>query len=277
MEKNDNSRVSHSSGGQLVTGFAKFLSGFFGKNNPYQEYPLRATDASELSVENFPLLPLRELVLFPDTVISIFIKINSDIAALDEARSRDNRLFAACLKKQEFGMTAAEPWETGTVVRIINRLKLPDNTYRVVLQCEYRGTILSLNTQNNFITVKVEPLKTTGLNEPLSPDDTALMRSIQKSFTQYADYSRKISGDTLSAVERTENPERLANLVCNATYLKTEKKIELLRFTDTRERLLAILETLEKENEIYGIQKNITGKVRSRMDKRHREYILNEQ
>jgi ATP-dependent Lon protease len=103
------------------------------------------------------------------------------------------------------------------------------------------------------------------------------MRSLQKSFVQYAKYSKKINTETISAVERAEDPERLANLICNASALKTEKKIELLKYTDTRERLLAILETLELENEIYGIQKNISGKVRSKMDKRHREYILHEQ
>ena len=227
--------------------------------------------AKEISTENFPLLALRDLVLFPDTVISIFIKANSDIAALEEARMRENRLFVACL------VSANEPCETGTVVRIINRLKLPDNTYRVVLQCEYRASILSVNEQNGFSMVKVEPLKATPLDEPLGPDDLALIRSIQKSFNQYAEYSRRISTDTLSAVERSENPERIANLVCNATYLKPDKKMELLKYPDTKERLLAILETLERENEIYGIQKNITGRVKSRMDKRHREYILTEQ
>ncbi|MCL2410998.1 MAG: endopeptidase La, partial [Treponema sp.] len=100
---------------------------------------------------------------------------------------------------------------------------------------------------------------------------------IQKSFTQYSDYSRKVNSETLGAVERTENPERLANLVCNTIHLKTERKLELLRISDTRKRLHKILETLERENQIYSIQKNISGKVKSRMDKRHREYILNEQ
>jgi len=256
------------------SGIGSFFSGFFGKNILTQDY---VTNGQELSVENFPLLALRELVLFPDTVISIFIRSSSDIAALEEACSRENRLFVSCLKKLDSGFSSNEPYETGTVARVINRLKLPDNTYRALIQCEYRGTILSINPQNNFSMVKVEPLKTTGLSEPLDSDDQALLRSIQKSFAQYSDYSRKVSGDTLSAVEKTENPERLANLVCNAAYLKPEKKMELLRYTGARERLLAILETLEKENEIFGIQKNITGKVKSRMDKRHREYVLNEQ
>ena len=253
--------------------FDKFLPGLFGKNI-YTEN--NDTYEKELSTENFPLLELRDLVLFPDTVISIFIKTKNDIAAIDEARLRQNRLFAACMKKNETGYLS-EPYRVGTVVKIINRLKLPDNTFRVLLQCEYRAFILSLSPQLNFEMVRVQPLDISGLNDPLSPEDIGLMRSIQKSFTQYADYSRKVSGDTISAVERTESPERLANLVCNSVFLKTEKKIELLSLADTKERLLAILETLERENQIYGIQNNISGKVKSKMDKRHREYILNEQ
>jgi ATP-dependent Lon protease len=255
-------------------GFSGIFSSFFGRNFIAQD---NAPSTEEISTEDFPLLPLRDLVLFPQTVIPIFITFKPGITALEEALKHDNRLFAACLRKHEIGLAADEPWNYGTVVRIIQHLKLPDSSYRVIFQCEYRGVIVSNVQQNNFSTVKVEPLKITGLNEPLSPEDSALMRNVQVAFTQYAEFSKKIGTDTLTAVEKTEDPERLANLVCNATHLKSEKKVELLAYTDTKERLLAILETLEFENEIYGIQKNISGKVRSRMDKRHREYILHEQ
>ncbi|MCL2211014.1 MAG: endopeptidase La [Treponema sp.] len=254
-----------------------FLGGLFSrfrdKSPLYYDY----LGAEELITEDFPLLPLRDLVLFPQTVVPIFITYKPGIIALEESLKRDNRLFAACLKKNEIRLSSDEPYEIGTVVRVISHLKLPDSTYRVVFQCEYRGKILSSNLTHGHSTVRVEPLKTIGLNDPLSPDDLGLMRSVQKSFSQYAEYSGRISGDTLTAVEKSEDPERLANLVCNAAYIKSEKKIELLSIADTRERYLAILEILEKENEIYGIQKNISGKVRRRMDKRHREYILNEQ
>jgi len=234
-------------------------------------------NTEELITEDFPLLPLRDLVLFPQTVVPIFITYKPGIAALEEALKHDNRLFAACLKKNEFRLSSDEPYKIGTVVRIISHLKLPDNTFRVVFQCEYSGTIISSNYHNNYSLVKVEPLKTTGLSDPISPEDIGLMRSVQKSFTQYSEYSGKISPDTLAAVEKSEDPQRIANLVCNAINIKSEKKIELLSFSDTKERFLAILEILEKENEIFGIQKNISGKVRRKMDKRHREYILNEQ
>jgi len=253
--------------------FGKLFSRKSGKDSLFYDY----LGAEELITEDFPLLPLRDLVLFPQTVVPIFITYKPGIAALEEAIKRDNRLFAACLKKNELRLSSDEPYEIGTVVRIISHLKLPDNSFRVVFQCEYRGTIISANPNGSYSLVKVEPLKTIGLDDPLSAEDLGLMRSVQRSFTQYSEYSGKIAPDTLTAVEKSEEPQRIANLVCNAINIKSEKKIELLSFADTKERLLAILEILEKENEIFGIQKNISGKVRRKMDKRHREYILNEQ
>ena len=264
MKKNGNGKKN---------ALSELISIFRGKN--YNEQGIDGTE--ELNAEDFPLLPLRDLVLFPQTVVPIFITYKPGIAALEEAIKRDNRLFAACLKKNDLRLSSDEPYSIGTVVRIISHLKLPDGTFRVVFQCEYRAIIISSGSQNNFTIVKVEPLKTIGLNEPLSSDDLGLMRSVQKSFALYSDYSGKINPDTISAVEKSEDPERIANLVCNSAYFKSEKKIELLSILDTRERFFSILEILEKENEIYGIQKNISGKVRRKMDKRHREYILNEQ
>jgi ATP-dependent Lon protease len=235
----------------------------------------------ELSGESFPLLPLRELVLFPQTVIPLFVTYKPGIAAVEEALRRDSRLFASCVKRREDGKRGfrdeAETSPVGTAVRIIQHLKLPDNTFRVVLQGEYRGTVLSVKERGDLSLVLIEPIRALPLNEPLNPETTALIRTLQKSFAQYAEYSKKIGADTIAAVERTENPERLANLVCNAIAVKAEKKLELLGIADSIKRLEAVLETLELENEIFGIQKNITGKVKSRMEKNQREYILHEQ
>jgi ATP-dependent Lon protease len=227
--------------------------------------------------EEFAILPLRELVLFPQTIVPIFITYRPGIAALEEALRRDMRLFAVCLKKREAVEGKDEPWPIGTAVRIIQHLKLPDNTFRVVLQGEYRGMIRSLDQRGDVSVARVEPIAADGFDDPPASDDSALLRSVQKSFVQYAELSKKINTDTIAAVERTENPERLANLICNAIALKAEKKVELLAVSGVRERLLAVLETLELENEIFGIQKNISGKVKSRMEKTQREYILHEQ
>ncbi|MDR1279017.1 MAG: endopeptidase La [Treponema sp.] len=233
----------------------------------------RENRPEKLSVEEFALLPLRELVLFPNTMVPLFITYEAGISAVKEALRRDNRLFAACVRSRESG----ETWPTGTVVRIIQHLRLPDNTFRVVLQGEYRGTISTVVSGGNYTIVRVEPLKTAGLLDFQDPEDIALTRTVQKSFAQYAELSKKIGTDTLTAVEKTDNPERIANLISNSIALKAEKKVALLEVPKIRQRLEKILETLETENQIFGIQKTISGKVKNRMDKTQREYILHEQ
>jgi ATP-dependent Lon protease len=240
----------------------------------------------KITREEFTLLPLRDLVLFPHTVVPVFITVQPGIAALEEALRRDNRLFTACLKKRDASADAAhkntaytadEVWPAGTVVRILQHLRLPDNTFRVVLQGEYRGKILDSEDRDGYAMVQVVPINSGFFGNPPVPEEIALMRAVQRSFTQYAELSKKIGSETLVAVERTENPERMANLICNAMQLKPEKKVELLAISGARERLLTVLEILERENEIFGIQKNISGKVKSRMEKRQREYYLHEQ
>jgi ATP-dependent Lon protease len=259
-------------------------------------------------IEEFPLLPLRELVLFPQTVIPMFVTYKAGIAAVDTVLARgDFRLFAACLKGDEDvaatggvkGSGSAdkngastknaaeggtdntaftgETYPVGTVVRIIQYLKLPDNTYRVVLQGEYRAAVVSITEQENYRTVKIAPIACTGPMDMGNPKIAALVRAVQKSFNQYAEFSKKVGTETLTAVEKTESPERLGNLIGNIIPVKPARKVELLRIGDTAERLEKLLEMLETENEIFGIQKNIRGKVKNRMEKNQREYILQEQ
>ncbi|MDR2102366.1 MAG: endopeptidase La [Treponema sp.] len=228
--------------------------------------------------DEFPLLPLRELVLFPHIMVPVFITYKQGLCALEEALRRDLRLFAACLKTPGNGGLGEEgkTYAAGTVVRLVQQLRLPDNTFRVVLQGEYRALIHSSVQQGDLTLVRVKPLKAAG-EEPLSSEITALMRTLRNSFTQYAELSKKISTETLTAAEKIESPERLVNLIANAVTVKVERKIELLSIPETIPRLEAALDTLAMENEIFGIQKNISGKVKSRMEKNQREYILHEQ
>jgi ATP-dependent Lon protease len=234
--------------------------------------------------EVLPLLPLRELVIFPQTMMPLYITYKAGINAVEEALAGDLRLFAVCQKNAETG----ETWDAGTVVRVIQYLKLPDNTFRVVLQGEYRAALTVKWDPANPLPARIEPLRgnvrapqdPSGSRESpgsINPEITALMRAVQKSFAQYAELSKKVGTETIAAVEKTENAERLANLVSNALAVKAEKKVHLIRIADPGDRLEAVLEALEMENEIFGIQKNISGKVKSRMDKNQREYILQEQ
>ncbi|MDR0512853.1 MAG: endopeptidase La [Treponema sp.] len=233
--------------------------------------------------EEYPLLPLRELVIFPQTAMSVYITYKSGIFALEEALKRGTKLFAACIKDAQSG----ETYDSGTVVRIVQNLRLPDNTFRVVLQGEYRAFLVPSRNKTDPALVRVEPIAAAApqdITDAASLKDVtaaqevaALMRAVQKSFAQFADYSKKISTEILSAVEKTDSPERLVNVIGNILPIKPERKVDLIRIADPSIRLETLLEILEMENEIFGIQRNISGKVKSRMDKNQREFILHEQ
>jgi len=236
-------------------------------------------NAGKAETEEYPLLPLREMVIFPQTILSVYVTYKSGIQALEDALKRDMRLFAVCQKNSETG----ETWDAGTVVRIIQNLRLPDRTFRVVLQGEYRALLVprtkNLGAKSESTLSEVTPVKASaGADNPAADQEiAALMRVVQKSFAQYAEFSKKIGTEIISTAEKTENAEKLVNIIGNAIAVKLEKKIDLLRIVEPAERLEKLLEILEMENEIFGIQKNISGKVKSRMDKHQREYILHEQ
>ena len=235
-----------------------FLSAFRGKNTK----------------DELPLLPVREFVIFPQTMIPLFVTYPAGIKALEEAIKRDQRLFAACRKDTS---SDAATYSIGTVVHIVQQLKLPDGSYRVVLHGEYRGRIGNNSVQNEISFVTVQPIQTVSSTEAEAAELEALMRAVQRSFTQYAELSKKITAEVLTAVERADNPEKLCNVAANALPIKIEKKIELLELVDSKKRLQTLLESLELENEIISLQRKITGKVKSRMEKNQREYILHEQ
>ena len=222
--------------------------------------------------DELPLLALRELVLFPHTMVPVFISQKNAVAAIDEALKRDRRVFAACRKPIS---KDDETYPVGSVARIVQQLKLPDGTVRVLLEGEYRARSQDILQKDDITMVRVSPLEGGGKTE--SAELEAMARSVQKAFSQYAELSKKVNAEVPAAVNRADNPERLANLVSNALAVKIEKKIELLSIEGDAARLAFVLDLLDSENEIISIQRKISGKVKSRMDKTQREYILNEQ
>ncbi|MDR2071952.1 MAG: endopeptidase La [Spirochaetaceae bacterium] len=231
--------------------------------------------------EEFPLLPLRELVIFPQTIVPLYVTYKAGINAIEAAGKNNTRFFAVPLKSPP-----SIPVETpdlpvlyglGTVVRMVQHLKLPDGSCRAVFQGEYRGRLLSLTRNGVYARVTVMPLELPEETTAPGPERLALIRAVQKAFIRYAEYSRRVSTETLSMTDKTDNPEQLCNIIANALSVKTDKKVLLLDHTDPDRRLECVLETLELENEILGIQKNISVKVRNRMEKNHREFILHEQ
>ncbi|HOJ98530.1 MAG TPA: endopeptidase La [Termitinemataceae bacterium] len=230
--------------------------------------------------EKLPILLVDDFVLFPDTVVSIVVSTPKGIKAIDEAIVYNgNRIFAAC--KSAFG--CRDPFDTenpryGTVAYIQRHMSHTDISYRVVLQGEYRAEVIKRSKKNNLPYVTVRSLiENPYYPPPEEPELVALLRSIQQSFSQYAEVSKKVNQEVLSDVLRIENLEKVCNLVSHTLPLKTERKLELLAQEDLKARAQQVYETIERETEVASLQKSIASKVKSRMDKTQREYILNEQ
>jgi ATP-dependent Lon protease len=137
--------------------------------------------------DELPLLPLRELVLFPHTMVPVFISQKVGIAAVEEALKRDRRVFAACRKA---GDTENETYEAGCVARLVQQLKLPDGTIRLILEGEYRARAGDRSENDGTVFVRAAPIGV-GVNEGDDTENRPLARAVQKSFIQYAELSKR--------------------------------------------------------------------------------------
>lgn len=227
--------------------------------------------------DELPLLPLRELVLFPHTMVPVFVTAKAGLAAVEEASKGDKRLVAACRRPDS---KDDETYATGTIARVVQQLKMPDGTMRIILEGESRARFAAPVERDgaSFVRPEAFPCDVTAA-APGGEDaeEAALVRAIRKAFASYAELSKKVNPDAAAAVERADDPDKVMDLACHSMALKIDKKAELLSVPARRDRLEAVYRALEFENEILGLQRKISGKVKSRMDKNQREYILNEQ
>ncbi|MFP4364975.1 MAG: endopeptidase La [Spirochaetia bacterium] len=224
--------------------------------------------------QELPLLPLRELVIFPYMVTPFFVGRKKSIQAVEEAMEQGRNIFLASQKSKKENPLQEDIYTQGTVAHILQLLRLPDGTLRVLVEGKERGAIQRFIGNAHPFRVSV---KTMEESKDTDPGSAALMRTIQKGFRRFTQLHKKIPPEVISSVEKAEYPNKLVNLVAAHLPLKMEKKMELLEETDTRTRLENLAVTLESENEVLSIQERISSKVKKRLEKNQKEYFLNEQ
>ena len=222
-----------------------------------------------------PLLPLRDIVVFPHMVVPLFIGRDRSIAALDAALSQDRLIFLAA----QMDASTNDPREedihpVGTVAHIIQILRLPDGTVKVLVDGRFRAKVCHFLPNDRFFQVTVEesPVERVG-----GAHAAALVRNVLSSFENYAKLSKKISSEVLTQASSLDDPAKLADTVAAHLPIKLAEKqtvLELETGTGQLEKLLAILEA---EIEILEIERRIRGRVKKQMEKTQREFYLNEQ
>ncbi|MDR1180302.1 MAG: LON peptidase substrate-binding domain-containing protein, partial [Spirochaetales bacterium] len=224
---------------------------------------------------DMPLVPLRDIVVFPGMVAPVFASGGFTRMAIDAAMGEDRRIFLAPRKNLVPDPKEEDLYTTGCIGYILQCIRLPDESLRVLVEGRERAVITTYTQRTGYF--RVEAKKIRG-REELSPLIRTFMRTIEESFKAYASLNRKIPADAVSAVERTDElPDRLVDLVCSHVPFKVNKRVQLLTEADTEQRLRLLAGALSSEIEIFELQQKISLKVKKRMDKNQREFFLHEQ
>jgi len=222
-----------------------------------------------------PLLPLRDVVVFPHMVIPLFVGRPKSIKALEAAMEAGRQIMLVAQKAA--GKDEPKPedmFEIGCVSSILQMLKLPDGTVKVLVEGVQRAETQAIHDTAEHFTADVVPVQPAG--EP-SPEVEALRRAVTQQFDQYVKLNKKIPPEILTSIAGIDDPGRLADTIAAHLPLKLEAKQSVLDLFVVAKRLEKLLELLEHEVDILQVEKRIRGRVKRQMEKSQREYYLNEQ
>jgi ATP-dependent Lon protease len=222
-----------------------------------------------------PLLPLRDIIVFPHMVVPLFVGREKSINALEEAMAGDKELILAAQKKAKTNDPREEDiFAVGTVGHIIQMLRLPDGTVKVLVEGKGRAKVIAFEQSTPFFSVEVEEI---GEPDERSLELSALMRSVQGVFETYVKLNKRIPPEMLMSVQTIEEPGRLADTIVAHVNLKIKDKQELLETPSPQKRLERLYELMQAEIEILQVEKKIRTRVKKQMEKSQKEYYLNEQ
>lgn len=224
-----------------------------------------------------PVLPLRDVVVYPHMVIPLFVGREKSIKALEAAMVDNKQIFLVAQRKSaNDDPTPSDVYNVGTVSSVLQLLKLPDGTVKVLVEGEQRAKATSYNLKGGFLEANLEPIEE--VNDRLEEQEIEiLVRSLMSQFEQYIKLNKKIPPEVLSSLASIEEAGRLADTIAAHLSLKVDDKQELLEITDIGTRLERLMAAIEGEIDLLHVEKRVRGRVKRQMEKSQREYYLNEQ
>ncbi|PVV12817.1 MAG: endopeptidase La [gamma proteobacterium symbiont of Ctena orbiculata] len=223
-----------------------------------------------------PVLPLRDVVVYPHMVIPLFVGRDKSIQALDSAMQSNKQILLAAQKSADVDdPDVGDMYAIGTLANILQLLKLPDGTVKVLVEGGERARITEFIDTDEFFTARLETL--TDTIDVAGRESEVLMRSATNLFDQYVKLNKKVPPEVLTSLSSIDDPSRLADTIAAHMSLKLEEKQHVLEMPNVRERLEHLMGLMEGENDILQMEKRIRGRVKRQMEKNQREYYLNEQ
>ncbi len=222
-----------------------------------------------------PLLPLRDIVVFPHMVAPLFVGRTKSVNALADAMNRDKRVFLATQTRAGIDDPGEQDIsQIGTIGKILQLLRLPDGTVKVLVEGLVRAKILHFIDSKDFFRVEIDEVVESPVSEA---ESTALIRSIVQTFEEYAKVNKNISRELVANVSSLTDASQLADTVASHFSFKIEDKQRLLEALDLSQRLSLLLSLIKMEIEVFRMDQRIKNRVREQMEKTQRNYYLNEQ
>jgi len=235
-------------------------------------------DFHELHIsEQLPLLPVRDVVVFPYMILPLFVGRTKSIAAVEAALNGDRIIFLASQKELvEDDPTPEDIYTTGTAAMIMRMLKLPDGRLKILVQGLAKGRITQFLAQSPYFNVQIEPIEELPRDE-VSLEIEAMMRTIRDQLSQMVSFGKALQPEVMVALENVEDPGSMADLVASNIGLKLAEAQRVLETLDPLERLKRVQELLAKEVELTTVQNRIQSQAKEEMSRSQREYFLREQ
>ena len=233
------------------------------------------SDKKSSNSKNYPLLPLRDVIIFPHMVVPLFVGREKSIAALEKAAKNGNELFLVTQKDASILNPEREDvYNIGTVVNIIQMLRLPDNTVKVLIEGKHRASISEFECRAEGYYADVVQCEDIATNEV---DVEATVRSVKNVFEQYVKLNKRIPPELLMSISSITDPSRLADIIVAHLTMKIPEKQDILNAVNVEARLQLLLEKMQGEIEVINVEKKIRTRVKQQMEKSQKEYYLNEQ
>ena len=230
----------------------------------------------EQSAQDFPVLPLRDVVVYPHMVVPLFVGRKRSICALDRAMIGSKEIVLVTQKSPAQDEPEIDGiYRYGTVASIIQLLKLPDGTTKLLVEGTHRAKVESIREEDNMYVATVVAASLADHGDPgkLEP----LQNSAMHYFEQYVKLNKKIPAELITSLNSTEEPSRFADTIAAHLIIKLEEKQNLLELVDVAKRLERLIQIMESEIDLLQVERRIRGRVKKQMEKSQREYYLNEQ
>ena len=225
--------------------------------------------------EVYPVLPLRDIVVFPHMIVPLFVGRERSVKALEDVMKEDKQILLIAQKNAADDDPVREDiYRVGTIATVLQLLKLPDGTVKVLVEGEARARVIRFTENDNYYEVYADIVP-----EQLGPDEEleALSRSVVAQFEKYIKLNKKVPTEALASINQIEEPGKLVDTVASHISLKISEKQELLEIDELAERMERVIAFMEAEIGVLRVEKKIRTRVKRQMEKTQREYYLNEQ